>query len=674
MKIEALGDLGRVHPPVLLAGAVPIVLLVGFVILAAWGRRMKGGGWLAVGLSGSVAAVGAWAFVSVWGEDTEFLPYRFYFDWFRVGDRTLSPGIWLDKESAIMLALVTGVSFLVHIFSLAYIAKDPLRHRYWAYLSLFSAAMCGLVLADNLLSLFVFWELVGLASWLLIGFWFRKPVPAFASQKAFIVNRIADAAFIVALMLLWNANQGFSWTLFDADRSWEMPWTIGLCLLIAALGKSAQFPFQVWLPDAMAGPTPVSSLIHAATMVAAGVYLLIRAYHIFPADLKLIMALVGGFTALIAAISALTQTDIKRVLAYSTVSQLGLMMVGIGVSYHQFALAHLAAHGFFKCGLFLVAGAVIHNLHQAQENAGLHFDAQDMRFMGGLRKRMPLTFVTWLFFAASLCGLPLFSGFLTKDGIIVGSLIYADHGPAWYWVVPVVTLLTSLLTPFYIARQGMLVFGGKNRAQGAGASAGFIDLIPRTDFRMILPLVVLAIGSTWLLFYPSTPFHISQIRFQGHWNPLLPWGLAGMTLVSILAAIFVYRNGPIPSRANALLFNLSFRHFFFDRIYQGLIVKPFLTFSGWMAALDRYVVDGLVHVVAGFVLRKGDKESISLSWALGWWDKYVVDGLVNGVANSVLRSGKRIARLQSGKLQLYIIYTLLALLLFLLALIYIFTG
>lgn len=687
MYLQELSDLEKVQLPVLLAGLVPIVLLLGFVILAAWGKRMQGGGWLAVGLSGAMALIGAFVGLSILSENNTFLPWHVGFEWFQIGGKAITFGIWLDHKSGAMLALVTGISFLVHVFSLTYIARDELRHRYWAYLALFSAAMCGLVLADNLLLMFIFWELVGLSSYLLIGFWFKQKIPAMASQKAFIVNRIADAGFVMALMIMfWRYGHFFPGVMATITPQLA-DYLICIGLIIAAVGKSAQFPFQVWLPDAMAGPTPVSSLIHAATMVVAGVYLLIRIAPGIPDVLLGWVAVLGALTALAAAISALTQTDIKRVLAYSTVSQLGFMVMGIGVGAVNYAFFHLLTHAFFKCGLFLVAGVVIHHLHLAQEKSHVHFDAQDMRFMGGLRRQMPLVFACWLFFAASLAGLPLFSGFMSKDGILIGALDFARVHGGWAWVVPIAGIAASLLTAFYITRQGFLVFMGRNRALGAGAKADFMTAFPTTNWKMLVPLVLLALGSTWVLFSPGNPLHPSLLKAPLHAEPSLPWIFVGIALVGILAAAFIYRKGPLPNRASGFLFDLSFKHFFLDDGYRRFLVKPFLAMSRLLALVDHHLVDGAVRVVAGAILRKdthagpdaslgtvATTERPSLSWASAWLDKNFIDRLVNGVAALVQRGGKQAAHLQSGRVQLYILYSLLALLLLLLGLIFIFTA
>jgi NADH-quinone oxidoreductase subunit L len=734
MEIHSFQDLANVPLPYLLAGMVPVVLVLGFVVLAFFGKRMwAGGGYLALALSGGAFVVSIAAAILFKGGSVG--PVRVYSTWFSIDGAPFTAGFILNLFQLLMLLLVTGVTFLVHVFSLAYIEKDPMRHRYWAYLSLFSAAMCGLVIADNLLLVFVFWELVGFASWLLIGFWFKEKLPAMASQKAFIVNRIADAGFIMALMMIWM-NYGsfvpFEWFPNESvDGEWvqgKLPFLISLGLFVGAIGKSAQFPFQIWLPDAMAGPTPVSSLIHAATMVAAGVYLLFSTYVFFGADMHLLMAVVGAFTALIAAISALTQTDIKRVLAYSTVSQLGFMIMGLGVSQPFYSFFHLLIHASFKCGLFLVAGVVIHNLHKAQHDEHVHFDVQDMRFMGGLRKRMPLAFIAWLFFAASMCGLPFFAGFLSKDGLLMGAIAFGMYSESGTILVPIMAIVASALTAFYITRQGMLVFFGKNRAVGAGASSEFESKISKTDWRMAVPLVVLACFALWVPFSWDSPLHAHWGKAYLEDEDVYPWIFTAISLCGIGLAAFVYRKGPLPSRSDSWWFNLSFEHFYFDQMFTQVLVKPFLALGRFFAWLDKFFVDGAVHVVAGFILRKGNHASLSstsdwadhhvidgiangvigedgnhgLSKSSAWVDAHLIDGLansliqkndrrslsrtshwldekvidrvVNGFAGLVMKAGKRAGKLQTGKLQLYIIYTLLALLILMLILMYIFVG
>ncbi|MFM2377100.1 MAG: NADH-quinone oxidoreductase subunit [Bacteroidota bacterium] len=699
MNSEHLGGITHHHPAIFIAGAIPVALLLGFVVLAAWGRRMRCGGGVAATLLSAGAFAGAVSVVVILqrnhGGGTA---PALWFDWLQLGGKSIAMGIALGTHSPPMLLLITFITTLVHVFSLAYMERDPMRHRYWAYLALFSAAMCGLVLADDLLLMFVCWELVGLASWLLIGFWFREEVAAMASQKAFIVNRIADAGFVMALMMVWAKHGHFQIPsgLESIVQNPRFDLWIGLGLLVGAMGKSAQFPFQTWLPDAMAGPMPVSSLIHAATMVAAGVYLLVRTAPFFPEGLRVAMAMVGAFTALMAALSALAQTDIKRVLAYSTVSQLGLMILAVGAGRPSAAFAHLWAHAFFKCGLFLAAGAVIHRLHAAQEGQGTHFDAQDMRRMGGLRRKMPVVFVTWLFFAASLAGLPFFSGFLSKDAILHHAILFAQRGPAWYHAVPVAALVTSMLTAFYIARQGMLVFLGTNRADGAGAAAKFSDSISKPGLRMVLPLCLLALGSTWLVFLLPLSFHAAFDRGIAEPPGIFPLVPMSLSVLAIGLAFVLHRRDLLAFRPHGLLHELSFRHFFIDDVLRWLAANVIGRLSDFLGLWDKHVVDGAVRRMAGMILRNegvrateplgvaqappgdGPPERplpptgrLSLSSASAWLDQRLIDRMVNGFAAGIMRMGKRVGALQTGKLQRYILYTMAGLLL-LLAMIVIF--
>ncbi|MEM9857199.1 MAG: NADH-quinone oxidoreductase subunit L, partial [Bacteroidota bacterium] len=365
-------------------------------------------------------------------------------DWFVVGGQTFSIGLLIDFSGAVMLAVISIVSFLVHLYSLLYMAKDSGYTRYFAFLGLFTFAINGIVLADNLLVVFVFWELVGLSSYLLIGHWYQKDSASKAAKKAFIINRIGDAGFIAALCILWSQFGTFHLLELETlmsnsvikDGLWvsdigSLPevWltVLGVGLFMAAMGKSAQFPLQVWLPDAMEGPTPVSALIHAATMVAAGVFLMSRVFVLLDMDSLLFVAIVGSLTAFMGAVAALAQNDIKKVLAFSTISQLGYMIMGVGVGAYDAALFHLFTHAFFKAALFLAAGSVIYSLHELAHEKGLHFDAQDMRNMGEIKKALPVTFYTYFMAACALVGVPLFSGFLSKDALLVATINWSNE-------------------------------------------------------------------------------------------------------------------------------------------------------------------------------------------------------------------------------------------------------
>src|SRR5690606_21649866 len=356
-----------------------------------------------------------------------------------------------------MQFIVCIIALPVHIYSKSYMKGDPGIHRYWMYLSLFCFAMLGLTISKNLFMMYIFWELVGFASYLLIGFWFTREAAVQANKKAFIINRIGDLGFLIGIALVFSTlgtldlvdlfgEQGLFMQGIDKNTS---IWTVaGICFFVGAMAKSAQFPLHVWLPDAMEGPTSVSSLIHAATMVAAGVFLMASIFPLFNANVLLLMAIIGTITALYAAYFALCQYDIKKVLAFSTISQLGYMIAAVGIGVWDAAMFHLATHAFFKCLLFLCAGAVIHEMVHHKEHTKLDFDPQDLRNMGGLRQYMPKTFVLMSMASLALAGFPLTSGYLSKDAIIISAFEWAVQHGSGYMVIPVVLVIVSILTAF----------------------------------------------------------------------------------------------------------------------------------------------------------------------------------------------------------------------------------
>ncbi len=697
---------------VLLAVVVLGCFLLSFLLQVLLGKRLgKAGKYLSLGLSltASIIAVLMAVNYDSWYVPDLALPFdsQVRVQWFAVEGLSIQAGILVNGISVVMLALVTFITFLVHWFSLEYMKNDPRLPRYWALLGLFAFSMCGVVLADNLFMIFVFWELVGFCSYLLIGFWFEKPASGPASQKAFIVNRIGDLGFIIALMLMFAngidlglqeaslavgpmVDASFN-TIEGIDSTW-----IGFFLLLGVMGKSAQFPLQIWLPDAMAGPTPVSSLLHAATMVAAGVYLLVRTGFLFTAPVLDLMAWVGGLTALIAAISALTQNDIKGVLAYSTISQLGFMVLAVGVGASFYAYFHLITHAFFKCGLFLAAGAVIHQLHAAQEGhaqqesqaqqAGHmghmghteptgqpHFDAQDIRLMGGLAKKMPFTVGTYLVFAGALAGLPLFSGFFSKDGILMGAIEHglAEGGTAWGPAI--FALVASLMTAFYITRHALLIFFGKQRTPESA-----LPHIRSTNWTMRIPLLLLAIGSLGLIKYLLEPvFQTRSFKALPHADhgalpeTALMAVFVALALIGIGVAFWMWRSGRLGKQdrtSESVLYRISKHHFFLDKVYEKGIAKPVLHFADLLARFDKRIVDGAVNGIASAVVRKDGGWSLSRAGA--WFDANIIDGIVNRIAAVVLSFGQGVRKLQGGNLQRYVLYALLGLLLLLGALIY----
>jgi NADH-quinone oxidoreductase subunit L len=533
------------------------------------------------------------------------------YTWIESGSFQVKLSFQVDALTAVMVLVVTGIGFLIHLYSLGYMGHDEGMTRFFVYLNLFIFFMLLLVMGDNLLVLFVGWEGVGLCSYLLIGFWYHDHKNTIAGNKAFIVNRIGDFGFMLGILLIVTelGRQGI-WTLDFGELqehvnllSPEIITLITLLLFVGATGKSAQIPLFVWLPDAMAGPTPVSALIHAATMVTAGVYMTARLHFLFalaPATLSLI-AIIGAATAFFAATVALAQTDIKRVLAYSTVSQLGYMFLAVGVGAFSAAIFHLFTHAFFKACLFLGAGSVIHALD----------GEQDMRNMGGLRAYLPTTYWTYLVATLAISGAPLTAGFFSKD-LILWQAYSSPHGSTELWLV---AWITAGMTAFYMFRQFFMVFHGEFR--GSEHVKAHIHESPPA---MTLVLVVLAVGSIfagWL----GTPDYFWGNRWD-HWLQPIFGGaheaahgaqaeeirLMALTLAIgglgfVLAYIAYGRKSKLPdqlaSLAGGAFYRALFNNYYVDVLYDVLIVRPFTSFSRWCAEFfDPGVIDGLVNAVA----------------------------------------------------------------------------
>lgn len=622
----------------------------------------------------------------------------------------LQAGLWVNKLSALMMMLVTGIAALVHLFSISYIQGETYAYRYWALLGLFCFSMLGIVLSSNLLFIFMFWEGVGVCSYFLIGFWFQREAAAAAAQKAFVMNRIGDLGFISGILLLF-AHFGttdlisLQKSLYEYPDNGLMFWA-SLLIFGGSIGKSAQFPLQTWLPDAMQGPTPVSSLIHAATMVAAGVYLIPRADFLFgmavlpSLHLKTldIVALVGGITAISAAVAALTQHDLKRTLAYSTLSQLGLMMLGMGVGASESAFFHLLTHAFFKCGLFLSAALIIHSLHRVYHQQHLAYDAQDIRLMGGLKHHLKKTYLVFSVFIFALSGVPFFSGFLSKEGIFQGVLTaYLEEGNKLYLALLVAAFATSLLTAFYSFRLWLMVFWGENRLQ----KPEIWKSLHEDDRKMLLPLGVLAFCSTFIL------FSLNPLTAQGGWwsigakaHTLSAFHHSLIMAISLLCllvggglAYVQYRNKRIDSENPGFWFKLSFHHFYQNQFYE-FIAKQILAFTDLLARFDKAVVDGLVNGIShlfykprshspslstatvlldNLLLKATDEpHHASISPLFARFDKQVLDGFVNGIAGGIKRVGGRLRQAQGNELQKYVLISVLGLLLLLFGMLYVF--
>ena len=596
---------------------------IGFLINGTMGKKL---GDKAVGVIGSAAigiafALSIAAFIELIGHDAHHRIIDVnYFTWLTAGKLEIPFGMLLDPLSAVMILVVTGVSFLIHIYSTGYMHGDPGYPRYFAYLNLFVTFMLLLVLGNSYPIMFIGWEGVGLCSYLLIGFWFTDNAKATAGKKAFVVNRIGDFGFLIGVFLIFSTFGTLSFTgvaeqaQFFVGSGAIMFW-IALTLFIGATGKSAQIPLYVWLPDAMAGPTPVSALIHAATMVTAGVYMVARNSFIYaqaPGALS-IVAWVGVATALFAATIALVQNDIKKVLAYSTVSQLGYMFVGCGVGAYAAGISHLMTHAFFKALLFLGAGSVIHAVHHAHEKAGYHGDPQDIRFMGGVRSKMPRTYWTFLIATLAISGVPGLSGFFSKDEIIWMS--FANGHPA----IGIIALIAAAMTTFYMFRLVYMTFHGSWRGKSDQE-----DHLHESPSAMTVPLMVLAVLSViggWIMIpkalgggmqfehflHPS--FAIAEELAAEHGHHSLPFEYSIMAISVILAlggillARHWYINNPaIPKRLAArakVAHKVLLNKYYVDEIYNYAVVQTVIGMgeSLWKQ-FDVLIVDGIVNGVA----------------------------------------------------------------------------
>jgi NADH-quinone oxidoreductase subunit L len=588
-----------------------------------------------------------------------------YFSWMPVGDLQIDAALLLDPLSMLMVLIVTGVGFLIHLFSVGYMSHDPGYPRYMAYLNLFVFFMLTLVLGASYPLMFVGWEGVGLCSYLLIGFWFSEKANADAGKKAFIVNRIGDFGFLMAMLLLF-ANVGtLNFPDVFAAVQGQLPYAgavvtaVALFLFLGAAGKSAQIPLYVWLPDAMAGPTPVSALIHAATMVTAGVYMIVRSSTIYAMapSASLLVALFGALTAVFAATIGLKQWDIKKVLAYSTVSQLGFMVAGVGMGAYAAGIFHLMTHAFFKACLFLGSGAVIHAMHEALHATHSHRDAQDMRNMGGLRRYLPITFATMGVATLAIAGVPPFAGFFSKDEIVGAAWLGAEGaspfsqatlfgmpGEAWMGLIGVILTIAAFMTAFYMGRMMLYTFFGPNRT-GETESRHLHEV----GWTMTVPLIVLGLLSVvggWLNIEPEvpivnwfTPVAIGGPAALHEWlHPVLTgaeavyaangvaiaeahhaaWpivlaivvGLAGLLLAVFLLKPARLGTAEVEPAYRDGLGRLLYHKWYVDELYDHVVVRPVGALSrGFYTVVDRGLIDGIVdgsgRLVQGMGLMAG---------------------------------------------------------------------
>ncbi|MFF3392223.1 NADH-quinone oxidoreductase subunit L [Streptomyces sp. NPDC002669] len=614
--------------------------LLGAAVLLCGGRRLdRAGHWLGTLLAAASFVIGVVLFLDLLGKGAEDRTlHQKLFSWVPVEGFQADVAFQLDQLSMTFVLLITGVGTLIHIYSIGYMEHDERRRRFFGYLNLFLAAMLLLVLADNYLLLYAGWEGVGLASYLLIGFWQHKPSAATAAKKAFLVNRVGDMGLSIAIMLMFTTFGTFAFgpVLEATGETGEGKLTaIGLMLLLAACGKSAQVPLQSWLGDAMEGPTPVSALIHAATMVTAGVYLIVRSGAIFNAapDAQLVVVIVGAVTLLFGAIVGCAKDDIKKALAGSTMSQIGYMILaaGLGPIGYVFAIMHLVTHGFFKAGLFLGAGSVMHGMN----------DEVDMRKFGGLRKYMPVTFVTFGLGYLAIIGFPGLSGFFSKDKIIEAA--FAKGGTEG-WILGAVTLLGAAITAFYMTRVMLMTFFGEERWRTSTPSPAEPDVEPAAETRgehtephphespksMTIPMIVLAFGSV----FAGGFFSIGD-RFLNWLEPVTGHrhGHAPVSATTVTAATMV-----------VLVIGVAIAWAMYGRKPVPVVAPRGSLLT--RAARRDLLQDDFNHVV---LVRGGEHLTRSLVYV----DHTLVDGVVNGTAASMGGLSGRLRKLQNGYARSY---------------------
>ena len=672
---------------------IPIVL---FMYQLFFGHILKDKTWyVSVGGIGINLALALSFFYKVFFNTPDQV-INFSGNWINIGKFNIDLGISIDNMTAIMLVVVSLVSCLVHLYSSEYMKGDPRFSRYYAFLGLFTFSMNGIVLADNIVMIYMFWELVGLSSFLLIGFWFEKTSAAMASKKAFLTNRVGDIGMFIGIMMIFYALPNPSFNLSEIAAGVQAIDTgyltiAGILIFMGAVGKSAQLPLHIWLPDAMEGPTPVSALIHAATMVAAGVYMTLRIFPILTADALTYIAFTGAFTAIFAASIALTQKDIKKVLAYSTVSQLGYMVLAIGVGSYLAAFFHLVTHAMFKACLFLASGSVIHSMHHSLHKLDDHdTDPQDMSNMGGMKNKMPITYYAMLITTLAISGVPFFSGFVSKDAILAGTLAhYFDHGGITI-LLPIAGFGAAAITAFYMFRLIFLTFHGKPKNEKIHKH------LHESPPVMTFPLIILSILSFAIFFTDSinplsdgshgwfssaignghnnvikmddteTTFveHVAHSSHEAHYTAMyLSLGVAALGI--FLSFLFYYFRRIDANKVSNFfnifrLYNLSKNKFYIDEIYSNIFYKPFMFWSKICSKIDwDYYDQKLIDSLGKFTIFASKKSG---SADYNWLDQKVVDGF-GKTANYM---SLKMKKLQDGVVQSYILGGLIAVILIIL--------
>ena len=655
--------------------------LVAFVINIFFGKRLpRQGDWVSVGAILTTLLLSLILLFSMFANGNSSFSHEVIMPWIDLGAFQIDLGFWVDNITIVMLVVVALISSMTHLFSIEYMKGDVRYNRYYAYLGLFTFSMNGIVLANNLISLYIFWELVGVSSFLLIGHWFEKHSAADASKKAFLTNRVGDIGFFIGIMLIFTAVNSFNFQdVFQGVNQGLITGSLltlaGIGLFMGAVGKSSQFPLHIWLPDAMEGPTPVSALMHAATMVAAGVYLTVRLFPLFSPEALTVIAYVGGFTALFAATIAITQNDIKKVLAYSTVSQLGYMILAVGVGNYIAAFFHLLTHAMFKACLFYGSGSVIHAMHHSLHEIHDHeTDPQDMRNMGGFSSKMPTTYWTMTIATLAISGVPLFSGFLSKDAILAGTLSFVQHHPQ-HLLLAIFGFGAAAITAFYMFRLIFMTFHGKPKMPK------IFEGIHESPRLMTFPLIILA-GLSVFIFYtlpylnpfsdhgwftnlikaqdsavPGNPTaaEIYEGVHHAHY-PAMALSLIVASLGIGLSYLFYFKqkfSAEISASRIGFLYKLSLNKYYFDENYDRFVYQPFLKLSRAVAYLDwdiydKYFINGFGRITRLFSKLTGKMDYDGLDQVL-----------VDGVGRSMQGFGKQLKLIQTGRLQNYMLFALI---------------
>ena len=652
--------------------------LLAFVIQIFIGKKLpRQGDWVSISAIVSTLILSSIMFVKMLIEYNPDFSHESSFTWLDMGAFNIKLGFLVDNITIIMLLVVSLISTCTHIFSTQYLKDDIRYSRYFAYLGLFTFSMNGIVLSNNLMSMYMFWELVGVSSYLLIGHWFEKDSAANANKKAFLTNRVGDIGFFIGIMLIYTAVGSFAFSDIFAGVSAGMikgtTLTIaGIGLFLGAMGKSSQFPLHIWLPDAMEGPTPVSALMHAATMVAAGVYLSVRVFPLLTPDALLVVAYIGGITAIFAATIAITQNDIKKVLAYSTVSQLGYMILAVGTGVYTAAFFHLLTHAMFKANLFYGSGSVIHSMHHALHEKHDHdTDPQDMRNMGGFRKKMPITHLTMLVSTLAIAGVPLFSGFLSKDAILAGTLSFAQHHPE-HILLPIFGFSAAAITAFYMFRMMFLTFYGESK------KPEIINDIHESPKEMTGPLVLLG-GLSVFIWYTLPYFNpmsthgwftdlvvpkdavvpgnltakeIEDGAHHAHYLAMyisIAVAFSGIALAYLMYIKKIFTPGNWAKKAG-FLYHWSLNKYYFDENYNRFLYQPTLRLAKRVAWIDWELYDKY------FINSFGRLTDLASKIA-GKFDYYGIDQvLVDGNGKIISLFGKITKKIQTGRLQNYVLY------------------